>query len=115
MNTLAIALGLAIAATGGMAHAATHEHDMPQHRVAMQLVANAARHEGVGALKAVNAKDGKVQLAHEAIAGLGWPPMTMWFALRDPLPQDLKVGDTVRFELMQGDSNQWLIVKIGRK
>ena len=114
MKTLTLAFGMAIAATAGMAHAATHEHDMSQHR-AMQLAANAARHEGVGVLKAVNAKDGKVQLAHEAIAGLGWPAMTMWFVLRDPLPQDLKVGDAVSFELMQGKSNQWVIVKIGRK
>lgn len=114
MKTLTLAFGMAIAATGGMAHAAAHEHDMSQHRV-MQLAANAVRHEGVGVLKAVNAKDGKVQLAHEAIAGLGWPAMTMWFVLRDPLPRDLKVGDAVRFELMQGESNQWVIVRIGPK
>jgi len=115
MKTLTLAFGMAIAATGGMAHAAAHDHDMSQHRTAMQLAASPARHEGFGVLKAVNAKDGKVQLAHEAIAGLGWPPMTMWFVLRDPLPRNLKVGDAVRFELMQGDGNQWVIVKIGRK
>jgi len=115
MKTLTLAFGMAIAATGGMAHAAAHEHDMSHHRVAMQLAANAARHEGVGVLKAVNAKDGKVQLAHEAIADLGWPAMTMWFALRDPLPQDLKVGDAVRFELVQEDGKQWVIVAIKRK
>lgn len=114
MKTLTLAFGMAIAATGGMAHAATHEHDMSQHR-AMQVAANAARHEGFGVLKAVNAKDRKVQLAHEAIADLGWPAMTMWFVLRDPLPRDLKVGDSVRFELMQGESNQWVIVAIKRK
>lgn len=115
MKTLTLAFGMAIAATGGMAHAATHEHDMSQHRTAMQLAASPARHEGFGVLKAVNAKDGGVQLAHEAIADLGWPAMTMWFALRDPLPQNLKVGDAVRFELMQGDRNQWVIVKIELK
>lgn len=115
MKTSILAFGMAIAASGGMAHAAPHEHDAPQHRAAMQLAADAARHEGVGVLKAMNAKDGKVQLAHEAIAGLGWPPMTMWLTLRGPLPQDLKVGDAVRFELMQGNGSQWVIVKIGRK
>ena len=115
MKTLTLAFGMAIAATGGMAHAAAHEHDMSQHRVAMQLATNAARHEGVGVLKAMNAKDDKVQLAHEAIADLGWPAMTMWFVLRDPLPRNLKVGDAVRFELLQEDGKQWVIVAIKRK
>jgi Cu/Ag efflux protein CusF len=41
--------------------------------------------------------------------------MTMWFALRDPLPKDIKAGDAVRFELMQGEKKQWVIVKIERK
>ena len=115
MKKLTLAFGIAIAASAGMAHVATHEHDMSQHRMATQLAASAARHEGVGVLKAVNAKDGKVQVAHEAMAGLGWPPMTMWFALRGPLPRDLKIGDAVRFEMMRGESNQWVIVRIGRK
>jgi Cu(I)/Ag(I) efflux system protein CusF len=112
MKTIALTLGLAIASSSAMAQAATPEHDMSQHQMAMQP---AAKHEGVGVLKAVNAKDSKVQIAHEAIAELGWPPMTMWFALRDPFPQDLKAGDAVRFELMEGAKKQWVIVKIGRK
>lgn len=112
MKTLILVLTLTIAAASGMAQAATQEHDTSQHQTAMQ---SAAKHEGVGVLKAVNEKTGKVQIAHEAIADLGWPPMTMWFALRDALPQDIKVGDAVRFELMQGDRKQWEIVKIGRK
>ncbi|MFZ2162777.1 MAG: copper-binding protein [Sideroxyarcus sp.] len=66
-------------------------------------------------LKSVNAKDGKVLIAHEPIADLDWPSMTMWFALREPLPKDLKTGDAVRFEIMQGEKKQWVIVKIGRK
>ena len=60
-------------------------------------------------------QSGKVLIAHEAIADLNWPPMTMWFALRDPLPKDIKTGDAVRFELMQGERKQWVIVKIRRK
>jgi Cu(I)/Ag(I) efflux system protein CusF len=96
-----------------MAQAATPEHDMSQHQ--MQMAPSAAGYQGVGILKDVNTTSGKVLLSHEAIADLGWPPMTMWFALRDPLPKDLKAGDAVRFELMQGDKKQWVIVKIGRK
>jgi len=111
MKKLALILGFALAATGGIAQAATHEHDMS--RATSQ--ANQSAHTGTGVLKAVNAKDGKVQIAHQAIDSLGWPAMTMWFALRGSLPQDLKVGDGVRFELAQENGKQWVIVAIQRK
>lgn len=115
MKTLTLALGMALAIGSGVARAATHEHDMSQHQMAIQMASNEAGHKGVGVLKAVNAKAGKVQISHEAIADLNWPAMTMWFALREPLPQDINVGDAVRFELAQGENNMWMIVKIGRK
>jgi Cu/Ag efflux protein CusF len=111
MKTLIHALTLAIFAGSSLALAASHEHDMSQH----QMAAQPATQQGVGILKAINAKDGKVQIAHEPIAALGWPAMTMWFVLHDPLPAVIKVGDGVRFEMMQGDKNQWMIVKIGPK
>ncbi len=81
----------------------------------MQMASSDTGYEGIGILKAVNAKAGKVQIAHEAISTLGWPPMTMWFALRNPLPRDIKVGDAVRFELVQEETKQWTVVKIIRK
>jgi Cu(I)/Ag(I) efflux system periplasmic protein CusF len=113
MKTLTLVLTLTIAAANGMAQAATPEHDMTLHQ--MPSASSAANHQGVGILKEVNTKSGKVLIAHEAIADLSWPPMTMWFALRDPLPKDLKAGDAVRFEMMQGEKKQWVIVNIWRK
>lgn len=115
MKTLAIALGLVIAANTGMVLAATQEHDMSQHQMTMHPVVDPAKHEGVGVLKAVNAQAGKLQISHEPIVDLGWPAMTMWLPVRDPLPHDIKVGDAVRFELMQGENKQWAIVGIVRK
>jgi Cu(I)/Ag(I) efflux system protein CusF len=106
---------MTLAIGSGMAQATTPEHDMSQHQIPMQMASSAAGHEGVGIIKDVNPTSGKVLISHEAIADLSWPPMTMWFALRDPLPKDLKAGDAVRFELMQGENKQWMIVKIGRK
>jgi len=86
---------------------------MSQHQ--MQMAPSTAGHQAVGIIKDVNPASGKVLISHEAIADLSWPPMTMWFALHDPLPKDLKAGDAIRFELMQGENKQWVIVKIGRK
>ncbi len=106
--TLAIALLTSI----GLAQAASHEHDMSQHPMAMPTASNEIKHQSSGVLKAVNANAGKVQIAHEPIAELGWPAMTMWFALQTPLPQNLKAGDKVLFEIAQKNGKQWGVVNI---
>lgn len=108
MKTLTLAIGLVIVTSSGMAQAATPEHGKSQHQMT-------AKQEGMGILKAVNAKAGKVQIAHEPIAALGWPAMTMWFALRDSLPVEIKADAAVRFEMIQDEKKQWVIVRIGRK
>ena len=71
------------------------------------------RYAGQGVLKAV--KPDKVLIAHEPIAELQWPEMTMWFALQAPLPGELRVGDQVRFEMEQTRSKEWAIHRIERK
>lgn len=81
----------------------------------MQHTASQMKHEGFGVLKAVNMEASKVQLAHEAIPSLGWPAMTMWFALHGKLPRGIGVGDSVRFELQQGKTREWVIIRIERK
>lgn len=111
---LSLTLMIAMAATvamAGTAYAATPPSGQETQRTASQVV----KHEGYGVLKAVNTEAGKVQLAHEAIPSLGWTAMTMWFALREPLPKDVMVGDRVRFELEQTQSKEWVITRIERK
>lgn len=54
----------------------------------------------VGVVRAIDAKAGKLTLAHEAIPALKWPPMTMAFKVADPaLLNGLTVGKKVRFKL----------------
>lgn len=56
--------------------------------------------EAVGVVRAVDAKAGKVTLAHEAIPARKWPPMTMAFKVSDPaLLKGLAIGTKVRFKL----------------
>jgi Cu/Ag efflux protein CusF len=111
MNRLILASLFALLAAGSV-HAASHEHGDHHGEAAQQA---AATHSGTGVLKAVNAKAGKVQIAHEPIPSLEWPDMTMWFVLKTALPQSLKVGDNVRFEMTQNAKKQWEIVRIERK
>jgi Cu/Ag efflux protein CusF len=115
MKTLTLILILTVAATNGVARAATPEHDMSQHEMAMPHAASQTRHEGAGVIKDVNAKSGKVLLAHDPIPSLHWPAMTMWFELQGALPNGVKIGDPVRFELEQTHSRAWVITHIERK
>jgi len=101
--TLAIALLTSI----GFAQAAPHEHDMAVHET------HAAMHQGMGVVKAI--KSGKMQITHEPISSLQWPAMTMWFDLKGHAGHDIKVGDRVHFEMMQGEKKKWVIEQIERK
>lgn len=111
-STLLLIIAMTVTAPmAGTAYAITpsHNHEEAQHAQAQ------TKHEGYGVFKSVNTEAGKVQIAHQPIDSLGWPAMTMWFALRSSLPHDLKVGDDVRFELVQENGKQWVIVMIRRK
>lgn len=112
MNRLTLALFFALLATSVTAGAASREHQHQHEQLTQQPPASPS---GSGVLKAVNAMAGKVQIAHEPIDSLGWPAMTMWFALRDPLPRDVMAGDSVRFELEQRQPKEWVVTRIERK
>ena len=56
--------------------------------------------QGVGVVRAVNAGAKTITLAHEPIAALGWPAMTMDFGVSSAeLLAGLRVGQKIAFEL----------------
>lgn len=114
MKTFTLAAGLVFSAAIGMAHAATpaHEGGHDQQQRGAQPAAP-AKYAAEGVLRAVKAN--KVQIAHEPVAELEWPAMTMWFVLQAPLPAQVRVGDKVRFEMEQTRSKEWAIHRIERK
>ncbi|HLP97378.1 MAG TPA: copper-binding protein [Sideroxyarcus sp.] len=103
MKSSKLLLILAIALGSGTAYAEPTIHQHEAHAP--------AKHEGYGVLKEVNAAAGKVKIAHEPIPALEWPSMTMWFSLQGALPEGIKAGDRVRFELQQ-ENGKWLITRI---
>ena len=106
----ALTLALVLTVSSSMAHAAME--NMPgMANMDMPAATQAATHQGTGIVKAIDEKTGKLQLAHQAIASLHWPAMTMWLGLKTPLPADIKVGDKVKFELAQ-DGKHWVVVKL---
>ncbi len=63
-------------------------------------VAAADGYSAVGTVQGVDETAGRVTISHEPIAGLGWPAMTMTFAVKDRTLYDkLAAGRRVRFTL----------------
>ena len=63
-------------------------------------------HKGVGVVKSVDSDKGTVMLAHEPIASLRWPAMTMKFIAKDRKMLDkLTPGKKVEFEFVQQDKD----------
>lgn len=111
MKTSKILLILAIALGSGAVYASSAPADETKHQ---HEAHGPVKHEGIGVLKGVNAAEGKVKIAHEAIPSLEWPAMTMWFPLRGALPSGIREGDNVRFELQQ-ENGKWVIAHIERR
>ena len=67
---------------------------------------SASVHQATGVVKAVDAANGKVTLAHDPIQSLNWPAMTMGFAVKDKaLIKSFSVGKKVSVELTQQGSD----------
>lgn len=72
--------------------------------------------QGSGKVVSVTAGSGEITLAHEPIAELGWPSMTMGFQVRDAEQlRTLKPGDRVQFKLRQGVASEEYIIDDIRK
>jgi Cu(I)/Ag(I) efflux system membrane fusion protein len=69
-------------------------------------------HQGQGVLDAIN-PDGTVSITHEPIKSLGWPGMTMDFALaNDSLAAGIKPGSAISFELVERSPGEWVVTRL---
>lgn len=69
-------------------------------------------HQATGTLDAINA-DGMVSITHGPIKSLGWPGMTMNFALANPaLVVGIKSSSQISFELVERNPGEWVITKM---
>ncbi|MDQ3185724.1 MAG: efflux RND transporter periplasmic adaptor subunit [Pseudomonadota bacterium] len=72
-----------------------------------------ASHHGIGSIEAMNWAHATVTIAHDPIASLKWPAMTMDFRAVDPaLLRPLKPGQKVDFEIVEGSAGEYVIVRI---
>ncbi len=72
-----------------------------------------ASHQGVGNIKEMDWAHVMVTIAHDPIASLNWPAMTMDFRAKDPaLLRSLKPGQKVDFEIVEESAGEYVIVRI---
>ncbi|MFZ2541853.1 MAG: efflux RND transporter periplasmic adaptor subunit [Gallionella sp.] len=100
------------AALGGLGHA--HGGGAPQ-GATEQVKPAVVGHQAEGTLDAINA-DGTASITHGPIKTLGWPGMTMDFALANPsLVSSIKIGSAITFELVERQPDEWVISKLQAK
>ena len=91
---LAAALNLGLAAP-------VFAHQGHDHAAQAQVPQSA---EGVGVVRALDARNKRITIAHEPIPALGWPSMTMAFEVHSPdLLTGVVVGNRVNFTLVNHD------------
>jgi Cu(I)/Ag(I) efflux system membrane fusion protein len=72
-----------------------------------------ASHHGVGNIKEMDWAHATVTIAHDPIASLNWPAMTMDFRAKDPaLLRSLKPGQKVDFEIVEESAGEYVIIRI---
>lgn len=84
-------------------------------RDASEQAATAVGHRVQGTLNAVNA-DGTASVTHGPVETLGWPGMTMDFALaHSALVADIKPGTAISFEIVERQPGEWVITSLKAK
>lgn len=92
---------------------AAETKDTPGMKTGAGKVAAQPAHKGSGTVKGVDAKTGKISLAHGPIAGLKWPAMTMDFQVKDTaVLKGVAPGQNVEFDIVQAGPGQFVISRI---
>ena len=95
---LTFALILSLGAGSALADSTMSGMNMPDMEMGGQQAKPGATHQATGVVKKVDAKAGKITLAHGAVKSLNWPPMTMPFKISRSQAETLKSGQRVNFE-----------------
>jgi len=96
LQTLLVALGVAVSLPAAADDMAGMNMSAKAEKIA----------HGMGVIKAIDAKQGMITLAHQPIKEMNWPAMTMAFRVSDPkLLTGRSVGEKVTFQLNGNESS----------
>jgi Cu(I)/Ag(I) efflux system membrane fusion protein len=88
------------------------KNKMHKQAAKQQFKSEAEGYQAQGTLNSINA-DGTVSISHEPIKSLGWPGMTMNFALsKVELAEGIQAGSKISFELFERKQGEWVIRKM---
>jgi len=104
----------------GMGHEPSMQMDhgsmpgMHAPRRTMQMAhAGHAHAQGTGTVNSVDAAAHKLNVSHGPIPTIGWPPMTMDFAVAPSVDlQGVQPGTRINFTIEQGDGGMYVIQSI---
>jgi Cu/Ag efflux protein CusF len=88
--------------------------NMPEHGVMKDTSTQSSQPiAAVGVVRKVDTAKRKVTLSHEAIAAIGWPAMTMDFAVAPDVDLlAVQAGQPVDFNLARSGQGQYTVIKI---
>lgn len=101
---------------GAMGHGpnqSTGQPDTSPSRGAAGRVVQAGTVQGAGTVNSADPARRKINLSHNAIPSIGWPPMTMDFAVAPSVDLGtIKPGGPVTFTMKQGGDGMYVIQSI---
>jgi len=102
VRRIVVAAVAALVVGAGFGSLAATKHDAPP-----------VIHTAVGVIKKIEPASARITLHHEPIAALGWPSMTMPFAVKDrKILAALKPEQRVEFDFVQAPSGAPVITAI---
>ncbi len=98
---------------GATDHEHDHTHDTHDHHASPTLDPALPRHSAEGRVESIDRQQHSLMLTHGPVPSLGWPAMTMPFALAEPdLADGLKPGQAIHFEFVEPGPGRWIITTI---
>ncbi|MDP2695362.1 MAG: copper-binding protein [Gallionella sp.] len=114
-NLISSSLIIALLAGSGVVLAGEHQAGI--NHAAMQGMehnASAAQaHKAEGVVNSVDLRNGKVNMTHGPVESLGWPGMTMDFAVKDKaILKGINPGQKVAFEVVKEGPGKFYVNRI---
>ncbi len=110
MKSLLIAAAFVLASATGATAQMSHDTHGDTHGSTHDAAQSAASIPGEGTVNAVDVDKGTVNITHEPIAAIGWPSMTMDFAVAEGIDlAALAAGAPVAFTLARGSDGIYMI------
>jgi membrane fusion protein, copper/silver efflux system len=100
------------AALSGMGGQAVPATSTSEQAAPAQADKKTVGHQALGVLDSIN-DDGTISITHQPIGSLGWPGMTMDFALANSsLATGIEPGSAISFEIVERTPGEWMITKL---